>query len=122
MKEEGKARICVPVCERSAGDLRAALDRARELADVVELRLDCLGGEELNEALKGLSELLRARTKPVILSLRPAEQGGFHEVDNLNRIVFWDEHLLFNRQQVDFADIELDLAPFFFGVARALSR
>lgn len=113
MKEKSRARICVPVCERRASDLSEAVRRACEIGDVVELRLDYLAGGELTSALDGLNDLLRTRTCPVILTMRPAEQGGFHELDNFNRIVFWDEHFLFNKPEVDFADIELDLALFF---------
>ncbi|HMF55271.1 MAG TPA: shikimate dehydrogenase [Pyrinomonadaceae bacterium] len=113
MKEKSRARICIPVCEQRASDLVAAVARACEIADVVELRLDCLGGSELVKALDGLNQLLNARPCPVILTMRPAEQGGFHELDNFNRIVFWDEHFLFNKPDADFADIELDLVLFF---------
>ncbi|OLE53629.1 MAG: shikimate dehydrogenase [Acidobacteria bacterium 13_1_20CM_3_53_8] len=113
MKEKSRARVCIPVCERRASDLVVALARACEIGDIVELRLDYLGGGELAEALESLNELLKTRPCPVILTMRPAEQGGFHEFDNFNRIVFWDEHFLFNKPDVDFADIELDLALFF---------
>ncbi|HEV7376099.1 MAG TPA: shikimate dehydrogenase [Pyrinomonadaceae bacterium] len=107
------ARICVPVCERRAIDLRQAVTRASEIADIIELRLDYLQGDELFKALRGLPALISASTRPIIVTLRPIEQGGQREMDNLTRIVFWVEHFLYDKPHVDFADIELDLAQLF---------
>ena len=39
-------RICVPVCARSIDQLRDAIERAAEVADITELRLDCLDDVE----------------------------------------------------------------------------
>ncbi|HEX8921861.1 MAG TPA: shikimate dehydrogenase [Pyrinomonadaceae bacterium] len=107
------ARICVPVCERRAIDLREAVMRAGAIADLVELRLDYLQGDELFKALRSLPSLISASERPVIVTLRPAEQGGQREMDNLTRIIFWVEHFLYGKPHVDFADIELDLALLF---------
>jgi 3-dehydroquinate dehydratase/shikimate dehydrogenase len=105
--------ICVPVCERRAIDLRQAVTRASEVADIIELRLDYLQGDELFKALRGLPALISASTRPVIVTLRPIEQGGQREMNNLTRIIFWVEHFLYGKPHVDFADIELDLAQLF---------
>lgn len=113
MNETNTARICVPVCERRAIDLREAMKRAGEVADLLELRLDYLQGNELFNALRNLPSLISASERPVIVTLRPAEQGGQREMDNLTRIIFWVEHFLYGKPHVDFADIELDLALLF---------
>lgn len=110
---KNSARICIPVCERRAIDLREAMTRASELADLVELRLDYLQGDELFKALRSLPALISASTRPVIVTLRPVEQGGQREMDNLTRLIFWVEHFLYGKPHVDFADIELDLAQLF---------
>lgn len=107
------ARICVPVCERRAIDLRQAVMRAGLVADIIELRLDYLQGDELFKALRNLPALISASTRPVIVTLRPIEQGGHREMDNLTRIIFWVEHFLYGKPHVGFADIELDLARLF---------
>jgi 3-dehydroquinate dehydratase/shikimate dehydrogenase len=107
------ARICVPVCERRAIDLRQAVARASEVADIIELRLDYLQGDELFKALRSLPSLISASARPIIVTLRPIEQGGQREMDNLTRIIFWVEHFLYDKPHVDFADIELDLAELF---------
>jgi 3-dehydroquinate dehydratase/shikimate dehydrogenase len=93
--------------------LRQAVARASEVADIIELRLDYLQGDELFKALRGLPALISASTRPIIVTLRPIEQGGRREMDNLTRIIFWVEHFLYGKPHVDFADIELDLARLF---------
>ncbi len=113
MEETNTARICVPVCENRAIDLREAMTRAGEMADLIELRLDYLQGDELFKALRSLPALISASTRPVIVTLRPVEQGGQREMDNLTRLIFWVEHFLYGKPHVDFADIELDLAQLF---------
>lgn len=42
MTEKQTARVCVPVCVRRAAELRPSVERASEVADIVELRLECL--------------------------------------------------------------------------------
>jgi 3-dehydroquinate dehydratase / shikimate dehydrogenase len=113
MNETNSGRICVPVCVGQAVELRQAMTRAAEAADFIELRLDYLQGDELFKALRSLPALISASTRPVIVTLRPAEQGGRREMDNLTRVIFWVEHFLYGKPHVDFADIELDLALLF---------
>ncbi|MDT4898565.1 MAG: 3-dehydroquinate dehydratase / shikimate dehydrogenase [Acidobacteriota bacterium] len=113
MNEMNNGRICVPVCENQAIELRQAMTSAGEVADLIELRLDYLQGDELFKALRNLPALISASERPVIVTLRPAEQGGQREMDNLTRIIFWVEHFLYGKPHVDFADIELDLALLF---------
>jgi 3-dehydroquinate dehydratase / shikimate dehydrogenase len=113
MDETSTARICVPVCENRALELREAMMRAGRVADLIELRLDYLQGDELFKALRGLPALISASARPVIVTLRPIEQGGQREMDNLTRLIFWVEHFLHGKPHVDFADIELDIALLF---------
>src|SRR5437868_11589004 len=89
-------RICVPVCARDLDGLQQAWTRAKELGDVVELRLDCL--DETPENISARS---------VILTYRPAQQGGHRNLSHEERIRFWktaphDESVWW--------DIEADLA------------
>lgn len=92
----------------------AALERAGQLADLVELRLDCLADDsELDDALGSLTALLRARALPFILTFRPAEQGGARTLDLAARLDFWTRRLppllTDSATRPDFVDIELDL-------------
>lgn len=106
--------ICVPVCERRASRLPAALARACDLGDFVELRLDCLAEDELHEALQALPALVSSTTRPLILTLRPRAEGGHSELSEEARLDFWASHLpLLDSGRAFFADIELDLAERF---------
>lgn len=108
------ARLCVPAVAARARDLPAAVARAARLADIVELRLDHLADErELECSGDYLHALLRERPRPLILTLRPAEQGGRRELTADARLDFWSSFArdLCERRTPppDFADLELDL-------------
>ena len=45
--DNGKTKICVPVCVRRFDQIRTAIERAAEVADLIEVRLDYLAAEEL---------------------------------------------------------------------------
>lgn len=93
-------RICVSVCEKNLDALEKACQRASEWADVIELRLDCL------TTLGDLQPVLDRVSRPVILTFRPAEQGGQRELDPQTRQSFWK-----TAPQTDWCDIEADLTP-----------
>jgi 3-dehydroquinate dehydratase / shikimate dehydrogenase len=114
--------VCVPICEERAVNLRQAMAEAAEVADITELRLDYLQGDELFKALRNLPSLISASARPVIVTLRSVEQGGEREMDNLTRIIFWVEHFLYGKPHVGFADMELDLALLFQQRERAEGR
>lgn len=102
------ARICIPICEQRAGDIPAAIGRANEFADLIELRLDYLLAAELDQAINHLSEYRRQSTCPLLLTLRPGEQGGMRELTFADRIAFW--RLPETNSPDDYRDFELDLA------------
>ena len=114
--------VCVPICEERAVNLRQAMAEAAEVADIIELRLDYLQGDELFKALRNLPSLISASARPVIVTLRSVEQGGEREMDNLTRIIFWVEHFLYGKPHVGFADMEFDLALLFQQRERAEGR
>src|SRR5436305_1287086 len=89
-------RTCVPVCARDLDGLHEACVRAKELGDIVELRLDCL-----DEAPGNIS------ARPVILTYRPAEEGGHRDLSHEERIGFWKTA---PRGESVWWDIEADLA------------
>ncbi len=101
------ARICVPVCVERASELPDAITRAAAKAEVVELRLDYLAKDQRGPALSILRAWFSSSDQAVILTLRPAEQGGQTISDEEARRRFWislmdlSGHALF--------DLELDL-------------
>ena len=74
-------RVCVPVCDN---DLIATCERAVELADMIELRLDCL-----EETPNNLGEITQRLSRPLILTFRPSEQGGHRNLTRKERQRFW---------------------------------
>jgi 3-dehydroquinate dehydratase/shikimate dehydrogenase len=110
---ENQVRVCVPVCVRRAGELRAAAARAAEVADLVELRLDCLEEQQLEAALGQLGALRREHARPFVYTFRPEEQGGGRRLGLEERAAFWTSLFRDTRgaldEDADFADIELDL-------------
>ena len=109
MEEKSLTRICVSICESRATELAQSAAAAAALADLIELRLDCLPGVESTLALRQLDALQLSSPCPLILTLRPIEQGGRREIDALNRLAFWVENFLYDDQYRGFADIECDL-------------
>jgi 3-dehydroquinate dehydratase/shikimate dehydrogenase len=104
---KARARVCVPVCVRRAGELPAAIERAAQFADVIELRFDCLEDEtQFEAARRALEASLLPHPRPVILTFRPAEQGGSRTLLKSNRFKFWGFH--YQGKADDFEDIELD--------------
>jgi 3-dehydroquinate dehydratase / shikimate dehydrogenase len=100
-----RARVCVPVCERSLAQTKLAIDRAANAGDLIELRLDCLAPAELDGNWDTIDQLLADGSRFVI-TFRPAEQGGCRELDVSSRLRFWD---LKRHCQAEFLDLELDL-------------
>jgi 3-dehydroquinate dehydratase/shikimate dehydrogenase len=107
--KEARVRICVPVCVSLAGDLSDAIRRAAEGADIIELRLDCLEPDQLRLACRDLGVLRRAASCPLILTLRPMEQGGHRATGREERLNFWLEEKNCQSQLADFVDVEADL-------------
>ncbi len=101
------AKICVPVCVERPSELAGAVAHAAEVADIIELRLDCLNHNDLDATRHWVQEYVKQVDVPVILTLRAADQGGHISRDGEARHRFWSsvEDLPDNC----FADIELDL-------------
>ena len=83
------AKICVPVCVQRASELPPAIARAAEVADIIELRLDCLLDAELDSAKSILSSLIDKVEALIILTMRSGEQGGRVSLSLDQRLHFW---------------------------------
>ena len=79
--DNNQVRICVPVCERSVRHLEDAISSAAAAGDFVEIRFDCLEPSELAQSFKQTEEMMRILKPPLIITFRPAEQGGERTLD-----------------------------------------
>ena len=105
MNQQHRLRICIPICEMTLESAREKIIRASTQADFIELRLDGLLPDEL-ERVGELQSLLDELKLSVIVTLRPAGQGGTRKLDfaTRNRSWFsWPETAYVLR------DMELDL-------------
>src|SRR5215207_4404282 len=113
MSLESRARVCVPVCVHTACELGDAVARASALADVIELRLDCLEDGEAEAAFARLAGIVTQTRLPFIITNRPANQGGRRALDARERTDFWLKTSEVLRETDArarvYADVELDL-------------
>lgn len=77
-------KICVSVCAETAEELIKKVGLAESVADVVEVRFDCLKENQLHFAMSVL-----ASKSPILLTYRPKEQGGKADLDIPQRETFW---------------------------------
>lgn len=116
MEETRKVRICVPVCVENASEIEPAINRSAEIVDVIEIRMDCLLPAEVDKAERILARLCAKSSRPLIITFRPAEQGGKRELDDSVRVNFWRrQEKLLEHANLYYGDIEL-------AVIEALSR
>ena len=107
-----RAKICVSICVQRAGELASAIERASEVADIIELRLDYLPSSELAIAVPEIWELFKSRELSMILTLRPAEFGGARPISVEDRLSFRVNNSPLrssDRQSSEFWDLEVDL-------------
>ena len=92
-------KICVPITEANVKDAVEAMKKAKELgADLVEVRMDYLGGTP-DEAAIG--ELMESVDIPKIATLRPKSQGGFYDGSESNRINALQTAMSFGAAYID---------------------
>jgi 3-dehydroquinate dehydratase/shikimate dehydrogenase len=111
MNKPGKVLICVPLCVENAGDIDEAIAGAKDRADMIELRLDCLKEYDFEEVERQISKASGSSIPQLIIARRPLEQAGNRYVDYDWRLRFWRSRiLLLLTNYRAFADIEMDLA------------
>src|SRR5436853_2027299 len=89
LMEPKPANVCVPVCVSRASQLPRAIKQAAEVADIIELRLDCLDAGELAAVSQNLRAYLSESNLPKILTLRSVDQGGGASEETGVRSSFW---------------------------------
>ncbi|HSK63346.1 MAG TPA: type I 3-dehydroquinate dehydratase, partial [Pyrinomonadaceae bacterium] len=76
----------MPVCAKSFAELEDAAERASQFADIIELRLDYLDPREL---VLEIENFVKKLSRPIILTFRPSEQGGYRILKRPEREAFW---------------------------------
>jgi 3-dehydroquinate dehydratase/shikimate dehydrogenase len=99
--------ICIPITDNDAEAFLKSVGEAADFADAIELRTDYLMDSNPIAILKAVGSLEKVAQKPLILTSRPREQGGFQEIDFRTRQTFWENFDDWDR--IAFADIELDM-------------
>jgi 3-dehydroquinate dehydratase/shikimate dehydrogenase len=115
--KSNSGKICVTVCVARARELPEAIQCAAAVGDLIEVRLDYLADNESEQALACLPDRFDRAGSPIILTFRPAEQGGHTTSDQDARVRFWTS--LINNSGHAFLDLELDLVLRFAGEALA---
>jgi 3-dehydroquinate dehydratase/shikimate dehydrogenase len=91
-----KGKICVSVCAETANEFIGKIELAAKIADVVELRFDCINADELDclnvkKLDSVLSRIFRTKIdKPLLSTFRPKEQGGERQLSEQERLNFWN--------------------------------
>ncbi len=99
-------KICASVCAETAEELFEQIKRAEALADVIELRFDCLRENEIKNAIENLPK----NDKPYLATFRPKEQGGKRELSLGERLKFWESFLWANKDKIFWVDFEFDMS------------
>lgn len=82
-----KGMICVPVCAETEDELVDQIHRSEELADIIEVRFDCLRPDSLDAGVA-----LSANggfDKPLLATYRAPAEGGHGTASLDGRIKFW---------------------------------
>jgi 3-dehydroquinate dehydratase / shikimate dehydrogenase len=102
MMPERQARICAVIAEPTMNAARAGMQRAAEVADLIELRLDYLRDFDFN-APDRVNALLDGKPLPVIVTCRAVDEGGQQTIDEAVRLRLLAEAM---RRGADYCDIE----------------
>ncbi|MGI8848585.1 MAG: shikimate dehydrogenase [Pyrinomonadaceae bacterium] len=100
-------KICVSVCAKTTEELIEKISCAKNLADVIELRFDCLEKIEPEKLWNKIKQIRQSFDGKLLATFRPIEQGGKRNLTFAERKEFWaDLHI---SEFIDWADFELDL-------------
>jgi 3-dehydroquinate dehydratase / shikimate dehydrogenase len=86
---DSRTRICVPICVDNLGELERCASRAADVADVIELRVDCLGEQDVSAFVQGIEKLIGRLSVPLIITFRATEEGGYRTLTINERKWFW---------------------------------
>jgi 3-dehydroquinate dehydratase type I len=88
------SRICVSIVETTVGKALGAIREANRLADLIELRIDCLKEPRLDPLMTG-------RKRPFVVTCRPKEERGKYSGDEDERFGILKEAIALGAEYVD---------------------
>ncbi len=114
-------KICISVCAETADELIEQIKRAEDLADVIEIRFDCLSEIEFDDVLQKISNL--TFQKPFLATFRPKnehadltpvkrvykndEEKELHQINSSYRYLGWEKIL--DLENIEYVDFEYDI-------------
>lgn len=99
-------KICVSVCARDTNEFIKKIKRASELADIIELRFDCLKDRANVDILATLQKIQKELKKTYLCTFRPKEQGGKARLTYKERKNFWNSEINLLETWID---LEVDI-------------
>ena len=69
--------------------MEAMVLRAADVADVIELRVDCLSEQDVSKFVERVGQIIEGARRPVIITFRPEEEGGYRALTITERKEFW---------------------------------
>lgn len=101
-------KICVSICAETANEVLESVRRGFTIADLVEIRFDCLEKLEINELLPKFNNQRKYfYEQKLLITFRPKEQGGNRELDLSERKNFWETIKYLQLESL--CDVEPDL-------------
>src|SRR5262245_27488272 len=97
-----KPQVCAVITETTCDAARNALNVSASVADLAELRLDCLQDFDFADFIS-LARILDGKQLPVIITCRSIEEGGHQAIDDSIRLQLLTEGA---RRFADYCDIE----------------
>lgn len=94
--------LCIPITATTAKEALKDMKAALELADIVELRLDYINDIKAAD----IETLIKAKTRPVIVTCRPEREGGRFTSSEDERIALLGKAA---DSRVEYVDIEHDV-------------
>jgi 3-dehydroquinate dehydratase/shikimate dehydrogenase len=101
-------KICVSVCAETAEELIEQIKRAENLADVIEIRFDCVKDIEEANLWRIIGNIRKHFRGKLLATFRPLSQGGKQNLSFTEREKFWIHSHVF--EFVDWADLESDFS------------
>ena len=99
---DSPGKVCAVITVESVEAVRAALEQAARIADMIELRLDFLRDFDFSDPTS-LRSLLEDKPLPTIITCRATSEGGKQPVDDRIRLRMLVEGA---RQFADYCDVE----------------